>query len=130
MHTNSEIQEYLKKIRYLLPIWKKKERNFLSDLSERIQDYSDENPTATIEDIEKHIGSPLEISQQYIFSLNTDELIKRISLRLLLRRIIIVISICLILGLCIFSAFTYKAYRYYKNTVITETETIVERNTN
>lgn len=77
MHTNSEIQEYLKKIRYLLPIWKKKERNFLSDLSERIQDYSDENPTATIEDIEKHFGSPLEISQQYIFSLNTDELIKR-----------------------------------------------------
>ncbi|OLR55640.1 hypothetical protein BHK98_05920 [Hornefia porci] len=127
MHVNTEVQKYIKQIHYLLPAFNKSERLFLSDLSERIYDYLDDNPSAEIKDIENQFGTPLEISQSYISSLDTDELLNRISARKLLRRVFIIITISLILGLSIFSAFTYKAYIHYKNTVITETETVIDK---
>ena len=101
---------------------------FLSTLSDRIYDYLDDNPGAKVKDIENQFGTPLEISQSYISSLDTEELFKRISARQLFRRLFIIISISFILGLGFFSACTYKAYLHYKNTIITEitTETTIE----
>ncbi|MDY2959285.1 MAG: DUF6120 family protein [Hornefia sp.] len=111
-----------------MPAFNKAERLFVQDLSEQVYDYLDDNPDAEMKDIENQFGTPLEISQSYIASLDTDELLERISARQLLHRILITITICLIMGLVVFSAFTYKAYLYYKDTVITEikTETVID----
>lgn len=129
MNNNTEVKKYIKKIRALLPAFNKSERIFLSALSDRIYDYLDDNPGAKMKDIENQFGTPLEISQSYISSLDTEELFKRISARQLLRRLFIIISISFILGLGFFSACTYKAYLHYKNTIITEitTETTIEK---
>ena len=124
MNNNTEVKKYIKQIRALLPAFNKSERIFLSTLSDRIYDYLDDNPGAKVKDIENQFGTPLEISQSYISSLDTEELFKRISAR----QLFIIISISFILGLGFFSACTYKAYLHYKNTIITEitTETTIE----
>ena len=61
MQMSKEIKKYLKEIKLLLPAFSKEEKKFLRDLLERIEDYLDENPNATMQDIEKQFGTPMEM---------------------------------------------------------------------
>lgn len=56
MQMSKEIKKYLKEIKLLLPAFNKEEKKFLRDLMERIEDYLDENPNATMQDIENQFG--------------------------------------------------------------------------
>lgn len=53
---------------------------------ERIEDYLDENPNATMQDIENQFGTPMEIAQSYMSSLDLDVLLKRLSISRFVRR--------------------------------------------
>lgn len=57
MQMSKEIKKYLKEIKLLLPAFSKEEKKFLRDLTERIEDYLDENPNATMQDIENQFGT-------------------------------------------------------------------------
>lgn len=125
MNINKDIKSYLKSIRLLLPAHSYPEKEFLTDIENRIQDIVLECPNITIKDIENQLGTPLEISQSYIASLDTDDLLKRLSNSLIVKRIFIGFVVCAVLSISIFAGFTYKAYLDSKNTVITNTETII-----
>lgn len=125
MDINKDIKLYLKSIRLLLPAHSHPEKEFLTDIETRIRDIVLEYPDITIKDIEEQLGTPLEISQNYIASLDTDDLLKRLSNSRIVKRIFIVFVICAVFSISIFAGFTYKAYLDSKNTVITNTETII-----
>ena len=125
MNINKDIKSYLKSIRLLLPAHSYPEKEFLTDIENRIQDIVLECPNSTIKDIENQLGTPLEISQSYIASLDTDDLLKRLSNSRIVKRIFIGFVVCAVLSISIFAGFTYKAYLDSKNTVITNTETII-----
>lgn len=125
MNINKDIKSYLKSIRLLLPVHSYPEKEFLTDIENRIQDIVLECPNITIKDIENQLGTPLEISQSYIASLDTDDLLKRLSNSRIVKRIFIGFVVCAVLSISIFAGFTYKAYLDSKNTVITNTETII-----
>ena len=86
MQMSKEIKKYLKEIKLLLPAFNKDEKKFLRDLTERIEDYLDENPNATMQDIENQFGTPMEIAQSYMSSLDLDVLLKRLSISRFVRR--------------------------------------------
>ncbi len=125
MDRNTLLQEYLKQIKLLIPIHTRSTKIFIAELNDRINDYMDENPNASLEEITQQFGTPLEISQSYVDSIDFELLIKQLSITRLVRQLIAIVLIFLIVTLCIFSGFTYKAYLHYKNTVITETETVI-----
>ena len=125
MNINKDIKSYLKSIRLLLPAHSYPEKEFLTDIENRIQDIVLECPNITIKDIENQLGTPLEISQSYIASLDTDDLLKRLSNSRIVKRIFIGFVVCAVLSISIFAGFTYKSYLDSKNTVITNTETII-----
>lgn len=125
MSIEKDIKSYLKSIRLLLPAYSHPEKEFLADIENRIQDIVLECPDITIKDIEDQLGTPLEISQSYIASLDTDDLLKRLSNSRIVKRIFIGFVVCAVLSISIFAGFTYKAYLDSKNTVITNTETII-----
>ena len=125
MNINKDIKSYLKSIRLLLPAHSYPEKEFLTDIENRIQDIVLECPNITIKDFENQLGTPLEISQSYIASLDTDDLLKRLSNSRIVKRIFIGFVVCAVLSISIFAGFTYKAYLDSKNTVITNTETII-----
>lgn len=110
MQMSKEIKKYLKEIKLLLPAFSKEEKKFLRDLLERIEDYLDENPNATMQDIENQFGTPMEIAQSYMSSLDLDVLLKRLSISHFVRRFFAIAAICMILGLCVYSICMYKAY--------------------
>ena len=126
--TENDIKEYLHQIKILLPFYKLPEKELLRELSDSIETYLGTHPDASTEDIEDHFGTPLEIVQGYVESLDIETLISNISVRKMLRRITIILLLVAIVGLSIFGGFYYKGYQYYKNTVVTENETTVDNN--
>ena len=125
MNIDREIRLYLKHIKLLLPAYNRPERKYLADLKNRIQDIVQEHPDISIKGIEDLLGTPLEISQSYIASLDPDVLLKRLSATRIIKRIFILLIICAIILVSVFTSFLYKAYLDSKNTVITNTETII-----
>ena len=98
MNINKDIKSYLKSIRLLLPAHSYPEKEFLTDIENRIQDIVLECPNITIKDIENQLGTPLEISQSYIASLDTDDLLKRLSNSRIVKRIFIGFVVCAVNG--------------------------------
>lgn len=125
MNIDREIRLYLKHIKLLLPAYSRPERKYLADLKNRIQDIVQEHPDISIKGIEDLLGTPLEISQSYIASLDPDVLLKRLSATRIIKRIFILLIICAIILVSVFTSFLYKAYLDSKNTVITNTETVI-----
>lgn len=126
MADNKEIQIYISKIKKLLPVYSKAEKDFISRLGSNIDDFATEHPDASIEEVVAEFGEPLEVVSSYVESMDTDYLIHRISIRKVLRRIVVIVLIAALIGLSIFGGFYYKAYQYYKNTVITEGQTVID----
>ena len=124
MQMSKEIKKYLKEIKLLLPAFNKDEKKFLRDLMERIEDYLDENSNATMQDIENQFGTPMEIAQSYMSSLDLDVLLS-LSISHFVRRFFAIAAICMILGLCVYSICMYKAYICYKDTLVTNSETVI-----
>jgi len=125
VNIDREIRLYLKHIKLLLPAYNHPERKYLADLKSRIQDIIQEHPDISIKGIEDLLGTPLEISQSYIASLDSDVLLKRLSATRIIKRIFILLIICAIILVSVFTSFLYKAYLDSKNTVITNTETVI-----
>ncbi len=125
MITNKEIKTYISEIKMLLPIYTKKERQFLKTFSDNICTYADSNSDSSIEDVVNVFGSPSEIVRGYIDSMELDTLINAIATRRILRKITIIILLLAITILALFGGFYYKGYQYYKDTVITENETVI-----
>lgn len=125
MNINKDIKAYIRSIKLLLPMYGHSERDFIIDLTARIHEFVQESPTITIKDIEAQFGTPHEISQSYISTMDMDIFIKRLSITRILRRIFIAFIVYCILVVSIFAVFTYKAYLDSKNTIITNTETVL-----
>jgi len=123
---NKEINSYISNVKTLLPVYSKSERQFIEKLRDNIYSYIDSHPDVSTVDVTEQFGEPVEIVQGYIESMAIETLISSISVRKMLRRIIIIILIAAVIGLSIFGGFYYKGYQYYKNTVVTENEIIVD----
>lgn len=128
MVDDKDIKAYISKIKTLLPVYSKPERQFINKLKENIYSYVASHKVASMNDIENQFGEPFEIVRGYIESMDIEALISKMSVRKMLRRITVIILIFAVIGLSILGGFYYKGYQYYKNTVVTENETKVNQN--
>lgn len=125
MVSEKEIKKFIAEVDSLLPVHSKRERLFLKKLKLSIEDYGNENSFSSLQDIIDNFGEPLDVVRSYVDSMDIDMLMKEISARRILKRIFITVLICAVLGLSIFAGFTYKGYLEYKNTIVTEIETVI-----
>lgn len=91
--TKTDINEYLKQIRLLLPISGKEERTFLHDFKNAVEEYIEANPNCSFCDIKERFGKPEDIVHEYITTLDQFQLCRRIKLRYLIKRAIFIILI-------------------------------------
>ena len=125
MISEKEINHYLKQIRTLVPVHAKNEKRYLRDLTDSITQFAKDNPEATMQNIIEQYGSPMEVVRDYIESCDVDLIIKRITLQTIVRRLVVVILLCLFIALSCFLFYIHKAYLDSKNTIITNTETVI-----
>ena len=125
MVTNKEIKTYISKVKTLLPIYSKQERQFISNIKASIYSFLDSNKNATLDDIVCQFGEPIDIVQGYIDSLDIEVLINRMSIKKILLRIFLLALVSALIALSIYSVTMYKAYQRYVNTIVVETETVI-----
>lgn len=126
MVTDKEIKTYISKVKTLLPIYSKQERQFISNIKASIYSFLDSNKNATLDDIVCQFGEPIDIVQGYIDSLDIEVLINRMSIKKILLRIFLLALVSALIALSIYSVTMYKAYQRYVNTIVVETETVID----
>ncbi|MDY2959386.1 MAG: DUF6120 family protein [Hornefia sp.] len=126
MITDKEIKTYVTQIKNFLPIYSKKEIRYIKDLTDCLTEFAANNPNSTIEDIIEQHGSPLELVYNYMETYDTEQLIKKLSIRRTIKRIVVIFIILSFIALCTYTIFLYKAYKINNETVITETETVIK----
>ena len=67
-------REYIKQTQMLFPIMRKKERIYLKSLYNDLVEYCDINKISNLQELVHNYGSPAQIVQEYLSSLNESDL--------------------------------------------------------
>ena len=59
---------YISQIKSFFPVITKNERNFIKRISKSVNEYCEDNPTATLDDLYELFGSPYETISSYIIT--------------------------------------------------------------
>ena len=117
-------KQYIKKVRQSLPVYGCKEKKYIKKLEAHLQDYCNEYPDITEEDIVKEFGTPMSVVSDYFCEIDEDYLFRKLKIRNHVRASIFVITICLIFLNIFCSYLFYQEYLETRRTNITKEETI------
>lgn len=126
-HVNDkELKQYFKQIKLLLPLYRRKEKQFLKDLKCSVDDYIQANPDCTFKDIVMRFETPQKIVSNYLSALDIDDLCKQISLRRYIKRTVLLLIILCLLAFLVHMGMVYKIYLNEQNQIVTEEVTVIE----
>ena len=94
--TNKERNQYINQIKKLLFCSSKERKKFLKEFNDNIDDFLKDNPEASIEELQKTMGTPQEIADGFLGNADTKAIKKRTSIV----RVLIIIGA---VGLLIFA---------------------------
>ena len=123
MINNKDIDKYLCDISALIPVSNNSKKRFLKDMRASIDAYVEEISSSSIEDIYKEFGNPTSVAFDFIDSMDTDTLLKQLSLAQIIRRVLTAILIIAFLSLALYTSVLYRSYIEFKNNIVTYTET-------
>lgn len=69
---NKEISQFLHAVKISFPFFRKSEKRFFSDFCDSVNNYADNNPECTKEDLENHFGNPKNIVRTYYDNMDSD----------------------------------------------------------
>lgn len=121
-----ELKQYFKQIQLLMPLYRKREKQFIKDLKASVNEFVDINPNCTLDDIVEHFEAPQEIVNNYFSTIDTAYVCKQISVRKLMKRGIVLIVILCVLTFCIRVGMIYKIYLHERNQTISQEVTVIE----
>ena len=106
----------------------KKEKFYLNELKKHLNEYLDDHPQCSYDDIVQQFGEPKDIVVNYIQNSDENNLIKRMKLKSIIQKFLIFFSvICTILAI-FFSVLWYDYIQEQKNSIIYEIETTITEN--
>lgn len=109
--TPTELRHYYKQVKLLIPINGKDKKRFLNDLQGNIDNYIENNKDVAMKDIMEHFGTPPELVSDYIKDLDSDEIYKKVSNSVIIKRLIASIIFVLLLIGIVWTVFLYKGYK-------------------
>ena len=124
----NNIKKYIKNIWAIMPMHTKKEKFYLNELKKHLNEYLDDHPQCSYDDIVQQFGEPKDIVVNYIQNSDENDLIKRMKLKSIIQKFLIFFSvICTILAI-FFSVLWYDYIQEQKNSIIYEIETTITEN--
>ena len=111
---SGELKAYYRAIdKKMLNCSKQKRRKILSIHRGNIEAYFEENPDATIKDIEAYFGSPEKIAESFLQSSEYQETEKKFSINRNVIRIFLIVAIAILIVFSILGTiYIYDGYRY------------------
>ena len=92
---NSLSDNYIKTIRQFLPINRKTEKDYLTSLQKKVEVFCENATDITNSDIYKEFGNPREAANNYLNSVDIEELMKAINIRKVIHHAFIYIAVVL-----------------------------------
>ena len=122
-----ELNIYFKKIRLLLPIYSKAEKQFLKDFKDSVFVFIEKNPLCTMDDVIERFSTPEEVVHDYISeALATENLCQKIQFRRFVKKILLILLIGLLAALAVRTIallhIVNESEQYYITREITEIE--------
>lgn len=122
-----ELNIYFKKIRLLLPIYSKAEKQFLKDFKDSVFVFIEQNPLCTMDDVIERFSTPEEVVHDYISeALATENLCQKIQFRRFVKKILLTLLIGILAALAVRTIallhIVNESEQYYITREITETE--------
>ena len=122
-----ELNIYFKKIRLLLPIYSKAEKQFLKDFKDSVFVFIEQNPLCTMDDVIERFSTPEEVVHDYISeALATENLCQKIQFRRIVKKILLTLLIGILAALAVRTIallhIVNESEQYYITREITEIE--------
>ena len=122
-----EINIYFRKIRLLLPIYSKAEKQFLKDFKDSVFVFIEQNPLCTMDDVIERFSTPEEVVHDYISeALATEDLCQKIQFRRFVKKILLILLIGLLAALAVRTIallhIVNESEQYYITREVTEIE--------
>lgn len=125
------VKKYIRRCKNCFPVYGKEEQQFLKRLRHQMEEYVQENPDVTYQQLEEWFGTPIDIVKSYYDSLeDEDRLIDRACFSRTLKKVMIIILMVISIIGVYDSAIMYFSYLDGKDSkVIYEGSTIYYDNT-
>ena len=122
-----ELNIYFRKIRLLLPIYSKAEKQFLKDFKDSVFVFIEQNPLCTMEDVIARFSTPEEVVHDYISeALATENLCQKIQFRRFVKKILLTLLIGILAALAVRTIallhIVNESEQYYITREVTEIE--------
>ena len=122
-----ELNIYFRKIRLLLPIYSKAEKQFLKDFKDSVFVFIEQNPLCTMDDVIERFSTPEEVVHDYISeALATENLCQKIQFRRFVKKILLTLLIGILAALAVRTIallhIVNESEQYYTTREITEIE--------
>ncbi len=122
-----ELNIYFRKIRLLLPIYSKAEKQFLKDFKDSVFVFIEQNPLCTMNDVIERFSTPEEVVHDYISeALATENLCQKIQFRRFVKKILLILLIGLLAALAVRTIallhIVNESEQYYITREVTEIE--------
>lgn len=122
-----ELNIYFRKIRLLLPIYSKAEKQFLKDFKDSVFVFIEQNPLCTMDDVIERFSTPEEVVHDYISeALATENLCQKIQFRRFVKKILLILLIGLLAALAVRTIallhIVNESEQYYITREVTEIE--------
>ena len=123
----NELNIYFKKIRLLLPIYSKAEKQFLKDFKDSVFVFIEQNPLCTMDDVIERFSTPEEVVHDYISeALATENLCQKIQFRRFVKKILLTLLIGILAALAVRTIallhIVNESEQYYITREVTEIE--------
>ena len=97
-----ELNIYFRKIRLLLPIYSKAEKQFLKDFKDSVFVFIEKNPLCTMDDVIERFSEPEEVVHDYISeALATENLCQKIQFIRFVKKILLILLIGFLAALAV-----------------------------
>ena len=122
-----ELNIYFRKIRLLLPIYSKAEKQFLKDFKDSVFVFIEQNPLCTMDDVIERFSEPEEVVHDYISeALATENLCQKIQFRRFVKKILLTLLIGILAALAVRTIallhIVNESEQYYITREVTEIE--------
>lgn len=122
-----ELDTYFRQIKLLLPLYTKKEKQFLRDFKDSVNEFCSQSPNCTMEDVIARFSTPEEIVHDYISeALATENLCQKIQLRRFVKKILLILLIGILAALAVRTIallhIVNESEQYYITREVTEIE--------
>jgi len=119
------VKRYLHDIKRTLPVYRKMERRFLSDIHSTIEEYAETGAVITSTTLRQEFGEPKDQVILYLSSKDGKDLEKDLSVSACIRYTAYIIIIAVITASFCFIYTTYKSYQHVLQADIAYTETVI-----